>query len=473
MNLTQLRALVKQGESELLEFKKTTGLHAAAMKTVCAFLNSETGGTVLFGVTNDGEIIGQVVADTTNKEIANELRKIEPHADIPVKHILVGKDKYVIVLTVKPGKSKPYMYDGRSYIRNQSTTQQMPREEYIRVIQSINQSTLSWDRLTTNNCTVKDLDKKRIREVARMAVDRGRLAPEAESASISEILEKLELLDDERLTNAAVVLFCKTEQKQFIQAAVQLARFEGVTKSVFLDRKDVRGNIFDLLESSTKFLNFNLPISGKIVDNSVYRVDTPALPYKVLREALLNALMHRDYSIYGGSIDIAIYDDRIEIDNPGNLPAGIELRDLIKPHKSIKRNPLIANVLYVCGMIEKWGRGTLEMITLCKETGNHAPKFEETSGSFSVIFPLKETLEKLRISAKKHELFEHLTDRQKEIISILQQGPVSIKLIMEQLTIPLALRTLQLELLKLKNLGFVAAEGTGRGRSVLWMLNAQ
>ena len=371
MNLTQLRALVKQGESELLEFKKTTGLHAAAMKTICAFLNSETGGTVLFGVTDDGKMIGQIVADTTNKDLANELRKIEPHAEIPVKHVLVSPEKYVIVLTVKPGKSKPYAYDGRFYIRNQSTTQQMPREEYIRVIQNIDQPTLSWDRLTTNKCTINDLDKKRIREVARMAVDRGRLAPGAELASVDEVLEKLDLLDNERLTNAAVILFCKTDKKQFIQAVVRLARFEGLTKSVFLDRKDVRGNLFDLLESATKFLSFNLPIGGKIVDDSLYRVDTPAIPYKVLREALLNALMHRDYSAYGASIDVAVYDDRVEIDNPGKLPKGIELRDLAKPHKSIRRNPLIADVLYVCGMIEQWGRGTLEMIKLCKESGNH------------------------------------------------------------------------------------------------------
>lgn len=255
-----------------------------------------------------------------------------------------------------------------------------------------------------------------------------------------------------------------------MQSSVQLARFEGLTKSVFLDRKDLRGNLFDLLEDTMKFLTFALPISGKIVEGSLARVDTPAIPFKVLREGILNAFIHRDYSMEGASIDVAIYDDRVEIDGPGRLPVGIKLSDLIKRHKSIRRNKLIANVLHVSGMIEKWGRGTLEMIELCKRSGNLAPTFEEATGSFIVTFPLKEPL-----SSSYRALIPsvQLTDRQKEIVKILSAGTMSTEQIMDKMETPPALRTVQLELSKLKKMGIIAPTGKEHGRSVLWKLNAQ
>ncbi len=470
MTHTQLKALVKHGESNVLEFKKSTGQRSLAMQTVCSFLNSDVGGTLLFGVTDGGKIIGQEVSDKTSREIANELDRIEPHADFTIKYVLVGSEKYVIVLSVKPGNNKPYSYDGRAYVRNQSTTRQTSREEYIHMIQDSQEATVSWEKLTTSQCTLKDLDKKRIQYVVRMAIANGRLPEEAEKESSSEILEKLELINKDRITNAAVILFCKTELKQFMQSSVQLARFEGLTKSVFLDRKDLRGNLFDLLEDTMKFLTFALPISGKIVEGSLARVDTPAIPFKVLREGILNALIHRDYSMEGASIDVAIYDDRVEIDSPGRLPVGIKLSDLIKRHKSIRRNKLIANVLHVSGMIEKWGRGTLEMIELCKRSGNPAPTFEEATGSFIVTFPLKEPL-----SSSYRALIPsvQLTDRQKEIVKILKSGVMSTEQIMDQMEMPPTSRMVQLELSKLKKLGIVIPADKGRGRFVLWKLNAK
>ncbi len=158
MKLSQLKALVKQGESEVLEFKKSTGQRSQSMHTVCAFLYSDAGGTVLFGVTDEGEIVGQEISDKTGRQIAHELERIEPHADITIKYISVGSDKHVIMLSVQSGKNKPYLYDGRPYIRSQSSTRHAPREEYIHMIQNSQQPTISWERMTTNTCTLNDLD---------------------------------------------------------------------------------------------------------------------------------------------------------------------------------------------------------------------------------------------------------------------------------------------------------------------------
>lgn len=461
MKIVDVKKLVMLGESSTLEFKKSTGQLHAAMESVCAFLNSVEGGVVLIGVTDEGSIIGQEIVDKNRRDIANELEKIEPHADVEVAYVLTGEGKarrYVVALKVKSGRGKPYVYDDRPFVRNQSTTQRMSREHYEQLLQNSQRPSLSWESLTHNKCAINDLDKKRIKQVVSMAISRGRLSEEAANANIGEILHKFELFYNDHLTNAAVVLFCKSEQKQFIQSAVQLARFDGLTKSVFIDRKDLRGNVFDLFEGTMKFLQFTLPIAGEVVEDSPYRVDTPAVPYKALREGILNALVHRDYSMRGGSIDIAIYNDRVEIDSPGSLPAGMDLKSLTKKHKSIRRNPLIAHVLYASGMIEKWGRGTLDMIELCKNSGNPSPRFEETVGSFSVVFPLKQP-----IARSKPESISvmPLTDRQKEILEILRGGGGNSQQIVEKINVPVTQRTIQRELSKLKELGLVTQKKVG------------
>lgn len=468
MKMSQLKAIVKRGESEVLEFKTSTGSLDGAMKTICAFLNSETGGTVIFGVKDNGQIVGQEVTDKTRKEIAGELNKIDPYEKIAVKYIPVSCGRQAIVLMVKSGDKAPYAYDGRSFIRNQSTTMRMTKEEYM-YLHHHNNPTL-WEGLTNATCRLSDLDHKRIREVVQMAVFEKRLPKTAMKASIPDILKKLELLVNGKLTNAAVILFCKSEQQPFMQASLKLARFRGIDKTEFLDTKMFRANAFDLYDKAIDYLTFILPVAARIVPGKAARVEEPAIPYNVLREAVTNALIHRDYSHAGGSIDIAIYDDRVNITNFGSLPKGVHLSQLSKEHSSVQRNPVIANIFYLCGMIEKWGRGTLDMIQDCKAAGNQPPKYAEVGGTFSVTLPLKTPMRTI-IPVPSHITDQPvLTDRQKEIINILKRGPMSREQIMEKMSIKLTDRIMQLELSKLKGLGLITHEGAGKGRFVTWSL---
>ena len=390
MKIAQLKALIKSGESEVLEFKTSTGSISSGMQTVCAFLNSKNGGTVVFGVKDNGQIIGQAVTDKTHKDIAVELNKIDPYAKIEIEYVNIDDSFQVIVFSVDPGEKAPYTYDSRPFIRNQSTTMKMPKDEYI-YLHNQNNSTL-WESLTNNTCKITDLDKNKIKETVRMAVFERRLPESAISASIPDILKKLRLIIDNKLTNAAVILFCKNEDKQFMQSTLKLARFKGTDKTEFLDTKMFIGNAFDLYDKAMDFLNFNLPVAARIEPGKSERVEEPIIPYNVLREAVTNALVHRDYSNSGGSVSIAIYDDRINITNTGALPKGVVLSQLSKEHPSIQRNPLIAHVFYLCGKIEKWGRGTLEMIQDCKKIGNPAPEFEEIGGSFSITLYFKKSI---------------------------------------------------------------------------------
>lgn len=474
MNMSQLKALVKKGESEVLEFKKSTAQLSAAMQTVCAFLNSDVGGTVLIGVTDDGKIIGQAIADGTKKEIAGEISKLEPHAKVDIDYVSVKPDLAVIVLMVGSGNNAPYVYEGRSFLRSQSTTRRMPQGSYEQLLYDRRSSSISWESLTTNDCVIKDLDKGRIQQVIDMAVAEKRLPSSALRASTEEMLKKFKLLVGNRLTNAAVILFCKDEFKQFMQSNIRLARFKGITKSEFLDEKSIQGNVFELYEQAMTFLSNYLPIGARIEEGNPLRVTTPAIPYKVLREALVNALCHKDYSLQGGSLWVAVYDDRVEIVSSGGLLSSIKLSNLTKQHESHLRNNLIAGVLYSCHMIERWGRGTLDMIELCKQSGNPLPKFEATTGSFSVILPLRDLIPRVMFErAVQSPVSTRLTSRQKEIIKILKNGSMSSELIVAKMNQPPTLRTVQMELAKLQALGLIDTVGKGRGRAVLWKLNAK
>ncbi len=465
MKITQLKSLIKHGESEHLEFKNSTGSITSGMQTVCAFLNSKEGGTVIFGVKDDGRLIGQEVSDKTRKEIATELNKIDPYQKIDVYYVPV-KDKYAIVFDVPAGNKAPYTYDGRPFTRNQSTTIRMLKEEYMLLHNTNNPE--EWESLTSNDCTLKDLDHERIKQVIRKAVSEKRLNEEALDLSIPTMLKKLKLMVGNKLTNAAVVLFCKNEDKQFIQSNVKLARFKGTTKSEFSDEKMFTGNAFDLYDKAEHFLVFVVPRAAKIVSGQSERVETPAIPYSVLREALVNALVHRDYSFRGGSVYIAVYDDRVEVSNLGALPEGIELEELTKKHDSIPRNPLIAHVFYLCKKIERWGRGTLDMIRDLKAAGNPPPIFQESGRRFLVTLPFKEPMRTVIYEEAKEIDLSRLTDRQKEIIRALKEGPLKSSQITDKISTSLSERVLLLELAKLKKMNLI--KSMGRTKSTLWAL---
>ena len=173
MKIAQLKSLVKHGESETLEFKHSTGSITAGMQTICAFLNSDHGGTVIFGVSDKGHIVGQAVTDKTKKEIAVELNKIEPRMKIDIKYVRATGDRQIIVLFANPGENAPYTYDGRAYTRNQATTMRMSKEEYLYLHNKNNPG--DWEGLINNTCTINDLDRNRIKEVVRMGVFEKRL----------------------------------------------------------------------------------------------------------------------------------------------------------------------------------------------------------------------------------------------------------------------------------------------------------
>lgn len=205
------------------------------------------------------------------------------------------------------------------------------------------------------------------------------------------------------------------------------------------------------------FLNRHLPVAGRIQAGQFERVDEPLFPVEALREAMVNAVCHRDYALPGGSVRVAVYDDRLEIWSDGLLPPGIALTDLKQEHASRPRNPLIAEVLYRRGLVERWGRGTQKIVQLCVEAGHPEPEFVEEGGAVGVRFLPSGYVAPLRIS---HDL----TERQREILqAVAEEGSLPLREIRARLTDTIADRTLQDDLAHLRNLGLIESIGRGRG----------
>jgi ATP-dependent DNA helicase RecG len=346
------------------------------------------GGFVLFGVTNKGELIGQQVSAKTLEDIAAELRRIEPPAFPDIETINLTKGAAVVLLTVSGGGG-PYAFDGRAYLRHGPTTIVMPRDEYERRLVERLHATRRWENEPVpEGVSIADLDEEEIQITLDNAIHLGRLEATTRR-DVESILRGLELIKNNQLLNAAIALYGKSDQLKILypQMGIRLGRFRGVNRLAdFADNRQYWGHAFALLRRAESFLMDHVPIAGRIVSGKMIRQDQPWYPPRAMREALANALCHRDYTIPGGAVAVAMYDDHLEITNPGGLHFGITPEKLTKPHESRPWNPIIANVFYRAGIIERWGMGTLNIIDWCAENGNPPPTWAEQAGSVFITF---------------------------------------------------------------------------------------
>ncbi len=461
MNRNELEQLIQLGESETLEFKKSTAQIRRAMETLCGMLNG-AGGKVLIGVTPEGKICGQAVSDKTLREVAQQIGRFEPPVDILQRQVDLGDGKKVLVLDAQPDPTRrPYVFDGRPYQRVGPTTSVMPQETYHRLLAERPDSRTRWEILPVEGYSIADLDQEEILRTVRLGITAGRL-PESIGSNIPDILHRLGLFKDGELNNAAMVLFGTRFLPDYPQCQLRMARFRGVDKSEFLDQRQIEGNAFALLDEAMLFLRRHLPVAGRIVSGLFEREDEPLFPLEALREALVNAFCHRDYTISGGAVSLAIYDDRLEIWSDGILPAGLMPSDLKMDHPSKPRNPLIAKVFYLRGIIERWGRGTQKIVELCVKAGHPEPEFGEQAGSVWVRFLPSSYI-------APHRVAHDLTKRQRKILQVLSKKPsMPLREIRSRLENPPSDRRLREELLHLKKLGLVSLSGYGRGS--VWSL---
>jgi len=374
-------------ENHTIEFKQSW--HDEYLKTVAAFANTE-GGTIYIGYNDRGEGIGLEKSETKKllEDLPNKIRSKLGITPFVREEIQNGKSMLNIEV---PCSSFPVSYDGKFYIRAGSTTQELSGIELSSFL--LEKTGDSWDELPTG-VKIDQLDEVLDAEsIEKFKVLARQRLPLIEQDTTKSILQKLNLVTGGgRITRACMLLFGKNPQKYFISAYSKVGRFKNNT--IILDTVEVKGNLFQQLDGILEAIKKNINV---MFDTSVRELSLEGVarreiwdyPLDALREAVINALIHRDYLDTSASIEVRIYDDELIVSNPGKLMPPLTIEQLKEKHSGRQRNPLIATVFYYANLIESWGSGILKMITLCKEQNLPEPEFVERKGGpgeFTVVF---------------------------------------------------------------------------------------
>lgn len=414
--MTEMQTHHDLQEGEQVEFKLK--FNDRALEDVCAFANTR-GGILLVGLDDNGKAVGISRSDGVVQTVASVISDILGIAPgIEWKEM---DGRAVLIVSVK-ASDWLVACKGRHLVRVGSTNRELSREEIGR--RMLRQIGSSWDALPTDH-GVEAIDPGALQRFAFLVreLSKDRLPHFDAGEAPDSLLDKLDLLNTGRLTNAGVLLFGKDPQRLIRGARVRIARLQD---GEILAEHVQDGTLFDQLEGviatlRSRFLDvrFDVTADGEGVE-AMQRQEVWEYPAVALREALNNALVHRDY-ITPGDIQIRVYEDRLEIWNPGPL-----LNDLnpallrIDPHPSRRRNELLGEVFYKAGLIERWGTGTLRMIKACRQQGLPEPEFvDNEGGGFKVIF------RKDALSADQLKRLE-LNDRQiQAVLYVKANGAIS------------------------------------------------
>ena len=314
-NAQLIKDLIKQGESEQLEFKEVV-LKEEIARTLCSFLNAE-GGTLLIGVQNDGEITGIDYAEKFESELKHYLfNAIIPEAPVTVSVEKIGEKK-ILSAKVWNGSKPPYIFDGKIYFRRGNRSVEASASEISSLITERQKTELHWERQPALGVEIDDLDeleiRKTIQDITRYG--RGKLFSEKE---IEDFLTYYSLYRDGHLTNAAVVLFAKEPARYLPQCRVRLTVFkEGKTSDQYSYDKIFEGNLVRNVGEFLQFFDVNIATQSKFSEKKWLREDV-SYPKFALREGLINAFLHRDFSSVSGTVHIAFYPSHLEIINSGS-----------------------------------------------------------------------------------------------------------------------------------------------------------
>jgi len=353
----------------MLEYKESFSPSLA--RDLAAFANS-SGGKILLGVRDDGRVIG--VRD--NNQLRAQIQDIARNCDPPVKVLIevVGK---IMVITVREGENKPVQCREGFFWRQGASTQKLSRDEIRDFFRS--EGAIRFDLTVCPKFRYpEDFD----REKFDAWISQSRITPRR---GIDDVLVNIEVAEraGKRLIfrNAGVLFFAKDVRHFFPQAYITCLLAKGIDKVNILDRKDFAEGLVSDIEESLRFIERNTRTGYRI--EKLRREDVPEYPMRALREAITNAIMHRDYFQAGANVFVEIYDDRIEISNPGGLPRGLSREEL--GTRSVRRNPLIADLLHRIALIEKAGTGIRRMMEDARQHKCPEPKFT-VNGFFTATF---------------------------------------------------------------------------------------
>ncbi|MBI5051311.1 putative DNA binding domain-containing protein, partial [Candidatus Micrarchaeota archaeon] len=356
-------------ETERLEFKKSLASLEEIIETLVAFSNT-AGGEIKIGFGDGHELVGVSIGKNTLENLSKQIAESTSPKLFPTISEEEADGRSTISIKIDEGLDKPYFCKGTAYKRVGRSNIKLDKNEIENLIIKKYQLGSNFDGETCTGASFEDLDQQTIDRFIDLS--KGRIGHNQQNKNAKTILENLNLLRDGKLTNSAIILFGKNPQKFFPQYSVRCGFFKG---QEIVDINLAEGNFFQMLDGAmsfiTKYIKKRVHIEGLV------RKEIFEYPENVIREAVVNSIVHRDIR-NASSNYISIYEDRIEVKNPGLIPEQIKIEDLKKDdHPSIPRNKLIARTAYLAGYIEQWGTGTSKIVRLCRTEGLKEPEFSE------------------------------------------------------------------------------------------------
>ena len=334
MDKKEFEFLLKQGEGLKLEFKESLDSKGLA-KEIVAFANSD-GGKIFLGVDDKGNVKGIQISNKLKSEIHDLARNCDP----PV-HIELETLDNVLIVNVDEGINKPYRCSAGFFLRQGSNSQKLSTDEIREFFNK--EGKILFDEAVNNEFGFKNgFDKKKLYSF----LEKSKMS---RTISDENILKNIGVLtEDKKFKNAGVLFFCDSIERFVRQAIVTCVLYKGRDKTYIIDRKDFSSDIYSNFNEVMNYFYKNLKLIYRI-EGFGPRKEILGIPDDALKEALVNAIAHRDYSEKGANIQVDIFEDRVEISNPG----GLIIKKEEFGNRSLSRNPLIFSLLQRLDLVEK------------------------------------------------------------------------------------------------------------------------
>jgi ATP-dependent DNA helicase RecG len=444
--LRQSLAIPPEGES--VELKRSLGEWKEIVETCAAFATAK-GGRLYIGVADDGRVVGVRIGKGTLEDLTNKIAQNTVPKLVPAITTQAHAGATLIVLDVAESTTKPVTAFGRALRRSGRTNQVLSASEIAELYLATRGAT--WDQTARPDATLDDIDPDKVQRFLARARAERQWAIDPETP-VAQALRQLNLVQNGQPTIAALLLFGKNPQRFLVQAKVRCARFKGDDEVEFLDLKVIEGDIIGQVEEAMAFVRRNTSMAVKI-EGKLERSERWEYPLDAVREAITNAVCHRDYAA-SGNVQVRIFDHSLAVSNPGGLPAGLTVEDLRRPHESKPRNKLIADAFFLIKYIEQFGTGIRRMIDDCRAAGLPEPEFESYGDSFRTVFrktiPVEERFAGVGLNERQMKALRYVTER----------GRMTLAEYAELVQAPK--RTLQRDLQELVQKGLLVKHGTAK-----------
>ena len=436
MDKDDLKQILEEGEGQFIEFKENFSKHI--VKDIVAFANA-SGGRIFLGITDENIVKGIKITNDLNSKIIDIGKNCDPK-------IFVNLEEYenILIIKVEEGKDKPYQCSSGFYLRLGSNSQKLSRDEIIQFC--IYENKIRFDEQICENFDFSDFDDEKFEYYLK-------LAHISRTLGRDDILRSLHVLTDKGMTNAGVLFFAKKPFKYIMTSRIRCVLFKGNDRVHILDKKEVDRGIIGNIEFAVNYLEEQVPVRFEI--DGLYRKEFPQFPKDAYREAVVNAVIHRDY-FDSGEVAVEKMRDFIYINNPGGLVPYLKKEEFGKISKP--RNTLLADLLSRTYFMEKVGTGIKRIQEECKKNNNKV-EIKPTEHHFHITFSAPKG-EKLVESWEK--VGRKLGENEEKILEIINDDKfVTISKLSKLLD--LSTTAVEKNIAKLKEKGLLKRVGPAKG----------